>query len=144
MLRNTGLYEKVMRWNRGTDTILTRNFDREGMEVSGGEGQKLALGRALYKKAPVVIMDEPTAALDPLAEYDFYEKASVLYDSDILLLISHRMASCRLCDRIIVLEKGMITEAGSHEELLSLDGLYRRMWNLQAGLYNGSKMEGEL
>lgn len=140
VLKNSGLYEKVMKLSKRADTTLTRNFDNEGIEVSGGEGQKLALGRALYKKAPVVILDEPTAALDPLAEYDFYERASALYDSDILLMISHRMASCRLCDRIIVLEEGKIAETGSHEALLSRDGLYRKMWDLQAGLYNGSKM----
>lgn len=134
VLKNIGMYEKVMKLKKCGDTILTRNFDKEGIEVSGGEGQKLALGRALYRKAPVVIMDEPTAALDPLAEYDFYERASSLYDSDIFLMISHRMASCRLCDRIIVLEGGKIVETGSHTELLAQDGLYREMWDLQAEL----------
>lgn len=145
VLKNIGLHEKILKLSMYMETPLTRNFHNEGIEVSGGEGQKLALGRALYKNAPIVIMDEPTAALDPLAEYDFYEKASSLYDSDILLLISHRMASCKLCDKIIVLEEGKIVETGSHDMLLSLGGIYRKMWETQAGLYNGSsKMESLL
>ena len=105
------------------------------MEISGGEAQKLALARALYKDAPVVILDEPTAALDPKAEAFVYERFGQMTEGRTSIYISHRMSSCRFCDEIIVFEDGKIVEQGDHETLLNAGGSYARMWEAQARYY---------
>ena len=107
------------------------------MEISGGEAQKLALARALYKDAPVVILDEPTAALDPKAEAEIYAHFNKMVEGRTSIYISHRMSSCRFCDDIIVFEDGRIVERGSHEALFAAGGSYARMWNAQARYYEG-------
>ena len=117
------------------DQPLLRNLDEKGIEVSGGEGQKIAIARALYKDAPLVILDEPTAALDPLSESEIYEKFNLLVDGKLALFISHRLSSCRFCSRILVLQDGGIIQDGSHEELVAADGLYQQMWNAQKQYY---------
>ncbi len=117
------------------DQPLMRHLDEKGIEVSGGEGQKIAIARALYKDAPLVILDEPTAALDPLAESEIYEKFNLLVDGKLALFISHRLSSCRFCDRILVMQDGGIVQDGSHEELAASDGLYQQMWNAQKQYY---------
>lgn len=117
------------------DIPLRRDLEEEGIEVSGGEGQKIAIARALYKDAPMVILDEPTAALDPLAESAIYEKFGTLVAGKLALFISHRLSSCRLCDRILVLQGGRIVQDGSHEELAAEEGLYREMWEAQRQYY---------
>ena len=117
------------------DQPLLRHLDEKGIEVSGGEGQKIAIARALYKDAPLVILDEPTAALDPLAESEIYEKFNLLVEGKLALFISHRLSSCRFCDRILVMQDGGIVQDGSHEELASSDGLYQQMWNAQKQYY---------
>ncbi len=117
------------------DQPLLRHLDENGIEVSGGEGQKIAIARALYKDAPLVILDEPTAALDPLAESEIYEKFNLLVEGKLALFISHRLSSCRFCDRILVMQDGGIVQDGSHEELAASDGLYQQMWNAQKQYY---------
>ena len=119
----------------GMDTPLRRDLEEDGIEVSGGEGQKIAIARALYKNAPMVILDEPTAMLDPLAESGIYEKFGMLVKGKLAMFISHRLSSCRFCDRILVLQEGKIVQDGSHEELASHDGLYREMWEAQRQYY---------
>lgn len=118
----------------GLDTFLYKNLE-DGVEISGGEAQKLALARALYKDAPVVILDEPTAALDPKAEAEIYSHFNRMVEGRTSIYISHRMSSCRFCDDIIVFEDGRIAERGSHEELLSSGAYYADMWNAQAKYY---------
>lgn len=120
----------------GQDTPLRRDLEEDGIEVSGGEGQKIAIARALYKNAPMVILDEPTASLDPLSESEIYEKFGALVEGKMALFISHRLSSCRLCDRILVLQGGRIVQDGSHEELaVEEGGLYREMWEAQRQYY---------
>lgn len=120
----------------GQDTPLRRDLEEDGIEVSGGEGQKIAIARALYKNAPMVILDEPTASLDPLSESEIYEKFGSLVEGKLALFISHRLSSCRLCDRILVLQGGRIVQDGSHEELAAGEGgLYREMWEAQRQYY---------
>lgn len=120
----------------GTDTCLYRDFDPEGVEISGGEAQKIALARALYKDAPFIILDEPTAALDPVAEYEIYERFNRIVGDKTTIYISHRLASCRFCDRIAVFDAGHIVQHGSHEALLAeTAGRYYELWQAQAQYY---------
>ncbi|MCI8355803.1 MAG: ABC transporter ATP-binding protein [Lachnospiraceae bacterium] len=116
------------------DTWLYKDYE-DGVEISGGEAQKLALARALYKDAPVVVLDEPTAALDPKAEAEIYARFNEMVEGRTSIYISHRMSSCRFCDDIIVFEDGRIAERGSHEELTAARGSYARMWEAQAKYY---------
>lgn len=116
------------------DTWLYKDYE-DGVEISGGEAQKLALARALYKDAPVVVLDEPTAALDPKAEAEVYARFNEMVEGKTSIYISHRMSSCRFCDDIIVFENGRIAQRGSHEELLAAGGCYAGMWNAQARYY---------
>lgn len=123
--------------NIKTDTILFKAFDENGVEPSGGEQQKIAIARSLFKKAPVVILDEPTAALDPVAEYDIYRHFDTLVGQKTAIYISHRLSSCRFCDRIAVFSEGRIMEYGTHEELVRKDGgIYAEMFAAQAQYYN--------
>lgn len=117
------------------DTPLRRDLEENGVEVSGGEGQKIAIARALYKDAPVVILDEPTASLDPISESGIYEKFNELVEGKLALFISHRLSSCRFCDRILVLQNGNIVQDGSHASLSGQSGLYREMWEAQKQYY---------
>ncbi len=107
------------------------------MEISGGEAQKIALARALYKDAPLIILDEPTAALDPLSEYEVYSKFNEIAGDNTAIYISHRLASCRFCDRIAVFHAGEVVQQGTHEELLrDRKGQYYELWNAQAQYYS--------
>lgn len=133
-LKRAGAEEFVRGLPQGTDTILFK--DREGgVDISGGEAQKLALARALYKDAPFVILDEPTAALDPISEAQVYAGFHEMVKDKTSIYISHRMSSCRFCDDIVVFEDGRIVERGSHEELLERQGQYAGMWHAQAKYY---------
>ena len=132
-----GLKEKIDSQEKGSDTILFKSFDENGIEPSGGEQQKMAIARALYKKAPVVILDEPTAALDPVAEYEIYRQFDTLVGGKTAIYISHRLSSCKFCDRIAVFSEGRIKEYGTHEELVKIDGgIYSEMFRAQAQYYN--------
>ncbi len=131
VLEQADAADLVRNMENGLDTWLYKNVE-DGVEISGGEAQKLALARALYKDAPVVILDEPTAALDPRAEAEVYERFGQLVEGKTSIYISHRMSSCRFCDEIIVFQDGQIVERGSHEELFAAGGCYAEMWNAQA------------
>ncbi len=133
-LTQAGAAEAVRRMPKGLDTFLYH--DREdGVDLSGGEAQKLALARALYKDAPVVILDEPTAALDPISEAQVYAGFDQMVENKTSIYISHRMSSCRFCGDILVFDQGTIVERGSHERLLARQGVYAGLWEAQARYY---------
>lgn len=136
VLQRVGLAEKLATLTKGADTVVFKHFDEEGIEPSGGEQQKLAIARALYKDAPVVILDEPTAALDPMAEYDIYRQFDTLVHEKTAIYISHRLSSCQFCDRIAVFSDKEIKEYGTHAELVHKpDGIYAEMFAAQAQYY---------
>lgn len=134
VLRKVGLAERVARMRDGVHTCIDHE-SADGESLSGGEAQKAAIARALYKDAPFVILDEPTAALDPLAEAEIYENFNELVGDKTSIYISHRMSSCRFCDKIVVLDGGGIAESGTHDELLGLRGRYYELYNAQAQYY---------
>ena len=117
------------------DTYLYKDLDENGVEISGGEAQKLALARALYKDSPVVILDEPTAALDPVAENEIYNHFNSFVENKTAIYISHRLSSCVFCTRIAVFDNSRLTETGTHQELLSKGGRYSELWKAQAKYY---------
>lgn len=133
-LEKAGMKERVMEMEDKLDTLLYKNTG-EGVEISGGEAQKLALARALYKDAPFVVLDEPTAALDPFAEAEVYEHFKELVRDRTSIYISHRMSSCKFCDEILVLDEGKIAERGTHSELLERNGIYAGLYRTQAQYY---------
>ncbi|MCI9319914.1 MAG: ABC transporter ATP-binding protein [Lachnospiraceae bacterium] len=135
-LERAGAAEFVRELPDGMETLLYKKKEG-GVDISGGEVQKLALARALYKDAPFVVLDEPTAALDPISEAQVYAGFHEMVKDKTGIYISHRMSSCRFCDDIVVFDQGRIVERGSHEELLSNKGQYARMWNAQAKYYVG-------
>ena len=130
-----GLGEMVDSLPGKEDTPLGRGVLDDGIELSGGERQKVWMARAFYKEAPILILDEPTAALDPLAEQEIYEKYVQMSEGRTSLFISHRLASTRFCDRIWLMENGRITEQGSHEELMEKNGTYARLFEVQGKYY---------
>lgn len=135
-LAKAGFGPRLARMEKGLQSSLYRILAEDGVEISGGEAQKIALARALYKNAPMVILDEPTAALDPISEYEVYSGFRNLIGNRTALFISHRLSSCRFCDRILVFRDGQLVQEGTHEELLrDSRGLYSRMWEAQAQYY---------
>ena len=113
------------------------------MELSGGNGQRLAIARALYRDAPLLILDEPTAALDPVSEEEIFRCFREISRGKTSIMISHRLSATRFCDRIVVLQDGRIAEDGSHEELMRLEnGIYRKMFETQARYYQEQQAEG--
>lgn len=116
-------------------TYLYKDLDKSGVEISGGEAQKLALARALYKDSPIVILDEPTAALDPIAENEIYSRFNSFVENKTAIYISHRISSCAFCDRIAVFDNAELVETGTHNELISANGRYAELWNAQASYY---------
>ena len=139
-LKSAGLWEKVNSLPNGMDTHLLKSVYDDGVELSGGEMQKLLLARAIYKGGHILILDEPTAALDPIAENKLYLQYRELTSGKTSIYISHRFASTRFCDRIILLQDGVITESGTHEELMALDGQNAYMFGVQSQYYK----EGEV
>ena len=136
MLYEVGFGDRYEEMPKKLETSLYKNFDEEGVNVSGGEAQKIALARALYKDAPFIILDEPTAALDPIAEAEIYSKFDEIVGDKTAIYISHRLSSCRFCDKIAVFDKGRIVQVGTHEELLQNEnGKYYELWNAQASYY---------
>lgn len=138
-----GMGEKINSLEKGLDTSLLKILDPTGIELSGGENQKLALARALYKDGPIVILDEPTAALDPIAEYNIYKSFNDMIGCKTAFFISHRLASTQFCDVIAFFEDGEIKEYGTHNELLNENGKYAEMFNVQASYYKEKSFEKE-
>ena len=134
-LAKASLADMPARLSRGLDTPIQKRLDSNGVELSGGEAQKVLIARAMYQNAPILIMDEPTAALDPLSEESIYNVVRTSLEADTAVFISHRLSSCRLCDRILVLDGGHIVQDGSHDRLVREDGLYAMLWEAQSSLY---------
>lgn len=138
-LARAGIYEQISKLPHGYETELLPNITEHGVNLSGGELQRLMLARALYKDAPLLILDEPTAALDPIAENQMYLKYHDLTQNKTSVFISHRLSSTRFCDRIIFLEHGSICEMGTHEELIALGGKYKTVFDIQSQYYKENK-----
>ncbi len=135
-LAKVGLLEKVKQYPKGIRQPLFHDFDLEGTDLSGGEAQKLAIARAIYRDTQIMILDEPTAALDPYAEYEIYESLRRAMEGRTMIFISHRLSSCRMCDRIVVMHQGEVVQCGTHEELLAhKNGKYHALWEAQAQYY---------
>jgi ATP-binding cassette subfamily B protein len=135
-LRKANFGDRLGLMPQGIHTYLYKGYDQSGIEISGGEAQKIALARALYKDSPFILLDEPTAALDPISEYEVYSNFNAISGDKTTVYISHRLASCRFCNMIVVFDKGRIVQHGSHEELLSdVSGKYHELWNAQAQYY---------
>lgn len=135
-LEMAGFSPRLARMEKGLDTCLYRHMEDDGVELSGGEAQKVALARALYKDAPIVVLDEPTAALDPISEYEVYSTFHKTIGENTAVFISHRLSSCRFCDEILVFYEGKLVQQGTHEELLNEEnGKYYEMWQAQAQYY---------
>lgn len=135
-LQQAGFSERLQEMPEGADTCLYKDLEETGVEISGGEAQKIALARALYKDSPFIILDEPTAALDPIAEYAVYSKFNEIIGDKTAIYISHRLSSCRFCDEIIVFDGGEIIQRGSHEKLVAdAAGKYHALWYAQAQYY---------
>lgn len=134
-LENANIRDRAERLPNKENTYLYKDLDKSGVEISGGESQKLALARALYKDAPVVVLDEPTAALDPIAENEIYSRFNTFVQNKTAIYISHRLSSCAFCDEIAVFDKSRLVESGTHQELLAAEGKYARLWNAQAKYY---------
>lgn len=136
-LERAGFDRRLSDMPKGLDTALYQHFDRSGIEISGGEAQKVALARALYKDAPFIVLDEPTAALDPVSEYEVYSRFNQIAGDKTAVYISHRLASCRFCNEILVFDSGSIVQRGSHGELMADEsGRYHELWDAQAQYYS--------
>lgn len=136
MLRRSGAWDKIATLEDGVDTVLTREFDDNGAGLSGGENQKLAVARMFAKNFELAILDEPSSALDPIAEYKMYENLIAATENKTVIYISHRLSSAVLSDKIFVLDGGTVSESGSHAELMARGGKYSKMFTLQASSYN--------
>lgn len=135
-LDEAGFNERYEKMPKGLNTYLYKDIEKDGVDISGGEAQKIAIARALYKDSPFIILDEPTAALDPIAESEIYEKFNELVTDKTAIYISHRLSSCKFCDEIAVFDKGRVVQKGSHEALLSDEnGKYYELWHAQAQYY---------
>ena len=141
-LERSGLDEKINKYENKIDTMLLRIFDPNGVDLSGGERQRLAMARALYQNREVLVLDEPTAALDALAEDRMYQEFNQMVKGKTAIFISHRLSSTRFCDKIVMFEDGRIVEEGTHEQLINANGKYRNMFQVQAQYYKDK--EGEV
>ena len=135
-LDKAGIRERVEEMPQGENSVIYKDFDENGIEISGGEAQKIALARALYKDAPFVILDEPTSALDPISEFEIYQRFNNFVGEKTAIYISHRLSSCRFCNEILVFDGGRIVQQGSHDDLLKdTNGKYYRLWSAQSQYY---------
>ncbi len=135
-LAKAGFSDRLAGMKNGTETYLYKDYDEDGVDVSGGEAQKIAIARALYKDAPFIILDEPTAALDPVAEAEIYSKFDQIAGDKTAIYISHRLSSCKFCDEIAVFHEGAVIQQGTHAELVAdVTGKYYELWHAQAQHY---------
>ena len=135
-LIDAGFGDRLASMDKGLDTMIYKNLTEDGVDVSGGEAQKIAIARALYKDAPFIILDEPTAALDPIAEAEIYGKFDEIAGDKTAIYISHRLSSCKFCDEIAVFHEGAVIQHGTHAELVAdVSGKYHELWNAQAQYY---------
>lgn len=137
IIGKTGLEDRLESLSKGIDTCITQEYDPQGEDLSGGEGQRVAIARAWYRQAPIIVMDEPTSAIDPISEEKLFDSISELFHGRTALLISHRMSSVRLCDKVLFFEEGTVSECGTHEELMESGGKYSDMYRMQAKWYVG-------
>ena len=141
-LNKAGLGDLFRQRGIGLKSYMTKVMMENGVELSGGERQRFLLARALYKDGPILVLDEPTAALDPIAESRIYARYNQYSQGKTALFISHRLASTRFSDRIVLLEKGRIAEMGTHEELMRAQGAYAKMYEIQSSYYRGKEEDG--
>lgn len=135
-LKKAGFSEKLSEMKNGIETYLYKDYDKDGVDISGGEAQKIAIARALYKDAPFIILDEPTAALDPVAEAEIYSRFDEIAGDKTAIYISHRLSSCKFCDEIAVFHEGKVIQQGTHASLLADEnGKYYELWHAQAQYY---------
>ena len=135
-LIDAGFDDRLASMEKGLDTMLYKDLSEDGVDVSGGEAQKIAIARALYKDAPFIILDEPTAALDPIAEAEIYSKFNDIAGDKTAIYISHRLSSCKFCDEIAVFHEGAVIQQGTHNDLVADEsGKYHELWNAQAQYY---------
>jgi ATP-binding cassette subfamily B protein len=134
-LEKVGMRKRVEAFDNKLDQPLFKDYDEDGTDLSGGEAQKIAIARGIYKDSPLFILDEPTAALDPKAEYEIFTRMNEISEGKTTIFISHRLYSCKFCDRVIVIDKGRIVQEGTHDELVGIPGKYSEMWNAQAQHY---------
>ena len=135
-LKKAGFEDRLAELPQGLNTYLYKSFKEDGVTISGGEAQKIAIARALYKDAPFIILDEPTAALDPIAEAEIYSKFNNIAGDKTAIYISHRLSSCQFCDDILVFHEGTVVQHGNHDTLVSDEcGKYYELWNAQAQYY---------
>ena len=142
-IQKAGLTQQIEAFPSGYDTHLGKKVYKDGVQLSGGQLQRLMLARALYKDGPILTLDEPTAALDPIAEHDIYQKYSEMTAGKTSVFISHRLASTRFCDRILFLQDGIIAEEGTHQQLLELGGEYAKLFQVQARYYQEGGAQDE-
>jgi len=135
-LDKANIKDRVIKMGNNEKSYLYKDLDKSGVEISGGEAQKLALARALYKDAPIVILDEPTAALDPIAESNIYSRFNSFVKNKTAIYISHRLSSCIFCNKIAVFDDAKLVESGMHDEIVMANGEYTKLWNAQAIHYN--------
>jgi ATP-binding cassette subfamily B protein len=135
ILERLDLRERIYNEKNGISTVLTKEFDEEGLELSGGQSQKLAIARVLAGDNGIIVLDEPSAALDPISETELYQEMIQAAEDKTMLMISHRLGICRYMDRIYVMKNGSIAEQGTHDELITQNGIYTKMWNAQASGY---------
>ena len=140
-LKKAGLDEEIRKYEKGIKANMLKVVDENGIMLSGGQQQKLLLARALYKDAQILILDEPTAALDPIAESEVYNRFHAFSQNKTALYISHRLASTRFCDKIMMIDSGKVVERGTHGELMQLNGKYAAMFKIQSHYYNSSRKE---
>jgi len=133
--KKADIKDRILKMDNQENTYLYKDLEENGVEISGGEAQKLALARALYKDAPIVILDEPTASMDPIAESSMYSKFNSFVENKTAIYISHRLSSCAFCDNIAVFDNAEIIERGTHDDLLKLNGKYAELWKAQAEYY---------